>query len=78
MSLDGFDAVLRRAIDPGQQLPSQLKLGGIVYSWENGQLKPNGNRPGFRLLTPDELRQLMRRLQAAPQHHVLFLDLGFH
>jgi hypothetical protein len=71
-----FNDVLRRAIDPDQQLPSQLHLGKYVYSWENGKRKYEYDRAGFRRLTPDELRQLMRRLQAVPQSHVIFLNLG--
>jgi hypothetical protein len=81
MSLDvsnDFEALLRNAIDPGRQLPSQLQLGKDVYIWENGNWKYKGERPGFRRLMLSELRQVMCRLQAAPQRQVVFLDLSSH
>jgi hypothetical protein len=73
-----FEDNLRRALDPTQQLPLQLHLGKYAYSWTSGKLEKKGEQAGFRRLTEDELRQLIRRLQAAPQHLVMFLNLGFH
>jgi hypothetical protein len=53
-------------------------LGKYAYSWTSGKLEVKGEQAGFRELSEDELRQLMRRLQAAPQHLVIFLNLGHH
>ena len=73
-----FDDNLRLALDPSEQLPRELHLGEWVYSWTRGKLKRRGEQPGFRQLTEDELRQIMRRLQAAPPDHVVFLNLWGH
>jgi hypothetical protein len=73
-----FEDNLRRALDPTQQLPLELHLGKQVYSWTSGKLENKGEQAGFRRLTEDELRQLIRRLQAAPQHLVILLNLGCH
>jgi hypothetical protein len=73
-----FQDNLRRSLDHSEQLPRQLHLGKSAYSWASGKLEYKGSQAGFRQLTEDELRQLMRRLQAAPQHLVIFLNLGFH
>jgi hypothetical protein len=62
-----LDDQMRRILDPREQLPRELNLKasgmqmhGIVASCK---------------LTGDELRELMRRLQSAPQHHVIRLSL---
>ena len=73
-----FDDNLRLALDCSAQLPPQLHLGQLACSWTNGKLKYEGSQPGFRRLTADELRQLARRLHAAPQHRVVFLNLHDH
>jgi tetratricopeptide (TPR) repeat protein len=74
-----FDDKLRRILDGSAQLPPQLHLGEVAYSWANGKSEEEGtHQPGFRQLTADELRQLTRRLRAAPQHHVVFLNLCGH
>ena len=70
-----FDDNLRLALDCSAQLPPQLHLGQFACSWTNGELKRERPQPGFRRLTADELRQLARRLHAAPQHRVVFLNL---
>ena len=68
---------VRLALDPSEQLPRELHLGTEGTTWTNGQFQWFGTLfPYSRKLTQDELRQLMRRLQAAPQDHVIFLDLG--
>ena len=72
-----FQDNLRRSLDHNEQLPRQLHLGRFAYSWVSGKLEKKGEQAGFRKLTEDELRQLMRRLQAAPQHLVIFLNVGF-
>ena len=77
-----FDDLLDVALDSSQQLPSQLRLGRYVCSWENGKYTfttfTAKERPGFRKLTQAELRQLALRLQAAPHRHVILLDLYGH
>ena len=73
-----FQDNLRRSLDYSEQLPRQLHLGKYAYSWTSGKLELKGEQAGFRELSEDELRQLMRRLQAAPQHLVIFLNLGYH
>jgi hypothetical protein len=73
-----FQDNLRRSLDHSEQLPRQLHLGKYAYSWTSGKLEDNVEQAGFRELSEDELRQLMRRLQAAPQHLVIFLNLGYH
>ena len=75
-----FDDNLRIALDDSAQLPPQLQLGVHAFSWTNGKLKIKRERdqPGVRQLTADELRQLARRLRAAPEHHVVFLNLYGH
>ena len=73
-----FEDDLQLALDPTKQLPRELHLGRFAYSWTNGKLEYKGATPGFRKLRAEELRQLMRRLQAAPQHHVILLNLGGH
>ena len=75
-----FEDDLRLALAPAasEQLPRELHLGREAYSWTNGKLKYEGDTPGFRKLSAEELRRLMRRLQAAPQHHVILLNLGGH
>ena len=73
-----FEDDLQLALDPTKQLPRELHLGKWAYSWTNGKLEFEGETPGFRKLRAEELRQLMRRLQAAPQHHVILLNLGDH
>ena len=73
-----FQDNLRRSLDHSEQLPRQLHLGKYAYSWTSGKLEVKGEQAGFRELSEDELRQLMRRLQAAPQHLVIFLNLGYH
>ena len=73
-----FEDDLRLALAPAasEQLPRELHLG--QYAWTNGKLELENETPGFRKLRGEELRQLMRRLQAAPQHHVILLNLGGH
>ena len=75
-----FEDNLQLALDPAgtasEQLPRELHLG--QYAWKNGKIDRNDETPGFRKLRADELRQLMRRLQAAPQHHVILLNLMGH
>jgi hypothetical protein len=73
-----FEDNLRIALDDSAQLPPQLHLGLLVYSWTNGILEFKCTQAGWRQLTADELRQLARRLRAAPQHHVVFLNLYGH
>jgi hypothetical protein len=73
-----FQDNLRRSLDHIEQLPRQLHLGKHAYSWISGKLEYKGEQAGFRKLSEDELQQLMRRLQAAPQHLVIFLNLGDH
>jgi undecaprenyl pyrophosphate synthase len=68
---------LRLALDCSAQLPPQ-HLGRYAYSWTNGNLESKGLQTGFRKLTTDELRQLTRRLRAAPQHRVVCLNLDRH
>jgi len=41
-------------------------------------LEMKGEQADFRRLTGDGLRQLMHRLQAAPQDLIIFLNLGYH
>jgi hypothetical protein len=67
---------VRLALDPSEQLPRELHLGTDGMTWTNGNVGFYGHQGHFRRLTQDELRQLMRRLQAAPRDHVIFLDLG--
>ena len=59
-----FERDLQLALDPtaSEELPRELQWGCR----------------GFRKLRVDELRQLMCRLQAAPQHHVILLNLEGH
>ncbi len=73
-----FEDNLQLALDPAasEQLPRELHLG--KYAWKNGKIDWKDKTPGFRKLRADELRQLMRRLQAAPQHHVILLNLMGH
>jgi hypothetical protein len=73
-----FEDDLQLALAPtaSEQLPRELQLG--QYAWTNGKLELENETPGFRVLRADELRQLMRRLQAAPQHHVILLNLMGH
>ena len=73
-----FEENLQLALDPtaSEQLPRELHLG--EYAWKNGKMEWKHRTPGFRKLRADELRQLMRRLQAAPQHHVILLNLMGH
>ena len=73
-----FEDNLQLALDPAasEQLPRELHLG--QHAWKNGKIDRNDETPGFRKLRVDELRQLMRRLQAAPQHHVILLNLIGH
>ena len=75
-----FDRDLQLALAPtaSEQLPRELHFGKYTYSWTNGKLKNEGGTPGFRKLRAGELRQLMPRLQAAPQHHVILLNLMGH
>ena len=73
-----FEDDLQLALDPTKQLPRELHLGKHAFSWTNGELEFKGFTPGFRKLRAEELRQLMRRLQAAPQHHVILLNLWGH
>ena len=75
-----FEDDLQLALDDtaSEHLPRQLHLGSNAYSWKNGKLKYERSTPGFRKLRAEELRQLMRRLQAAPQHHVILLNLEGH
>ena len=75
-----FEDDLQLALDPtgSEQLPRELHLGRWASSWTNGKVKRKSDTPGFRKLRAEELRQLMRRLQAAPQHHVILLNLGGH
>ena len=75
-----FERDLQLALDPAasEHLPRELHLGQFAYSWTNGKLKCEGFTPGFRKLSAEELRRLMRRLQAAPQHHVFLLNLAGH
>jgi hypothetical protein len=75
-----FERDLQLALDPAasEHLPRELHLGKWTYSWTNGKLKSEGRTPGFRQLSAEELRRLMRRLQAAPQHHVILLNLAGH
>ena len=62
-------------LDPALPLPLHIDLGESSCSWENGKLQfGRGQQQGFRLLTRDELMQLMRRLQANP--HVILLNLS--
>ena len=70
-----FTDQVRLALDPSEQLPRELHLGSEGHTWTNGKLGYYGYQSDRRKLTQDELRQLMRRLQAAPQDHVIFLDL---
>ncbi len=73
-----FEDNLQLALDPAasEQLPRELHLG--QYAWKNGKFDWNDKTPGFRQLRAEKLRQLMRRLQAAPQHHVILLNLMGH
>ena len=75
-----FEDNLQLALDPAgtasEQLPRELHLG--QYAWKNGKIDWNDETPGFRLLRAENLRQLMSRLQAAPQHHVILLNLMGH
>ena len=73
-----FEDDLQLALAPAasEQLPRELHLGECA--WTNGKLNWEHRTPGFRKLMGDELRQLMRRLQAAPQHHVILLNLMGH
>ena len=73
-----FEDDLQLALDPTKQLPRELHLGYCACSWTNGKLEYEGLTRGVRQLGAEELRQLMRRLQAAPQHHVILLHLGDH
>ena len=70
-----FNNNLRLALDCSGQLTPELHLGEWAYSWTNRKLEWKGDQPGFRKLTADELRQLARRLHAAPYHRVVFLNL---
>jgi Ran GTPase-activating protein (RanGAP) involved in mRNA processing and transport len=65
-------------MDPDQELSGQVHLGKYIYSRQGGKLTYLGYRPGFRQLTRNELKQLMRRLHAAPKGCVTFLDLSCH
>ena len=73
-----FEDDLQLALDPTKQLPRELHLGRFANSWTNGELEYKDGTPGFRKLRAEELRQLVRRLQAAPQHHVILLNLMGH
>jgi hypothetical protein len=75
-----FEDDLQLALYPtgSEQLPRELHLGRWAHSWTNGKVEWEGYTPGFRKLGAEELRQLMRRLQAAPQHHVILLNLMGH
>jgi hypothetical protein len=59
-----FERDLQLVLAPtaSEELPRELQLACI----------------GFRKLTADELRRLMCRLKAAPQHHVISLNLERH
>ena len=73
-----FEDDLQLALAPtaNEQLPRELHLG--QYAWTNGKMYSEHSTPGFRKLRGGELWQLMRRLQAAPQHHVILLNLVGH
>jgi hypothetical protein len=71
-----FQDNLRRSLDHSEQLPRQLHLGIDAYIWTS--LEDEDEQAGFRELSEDEPQQLMRGLQAAPQHLVIFLDLSHH
>jgi hypothetical protein len=73
-----FESSVLSAMDPNQVLSSQVHLGKYIYSRGSGNLNYTGHRPGFRPLTRDELKQLMRRLRAAPESCIKFLDLCGH
>jgi hypothetical protein len=85
-----FEDNLQLALAPtaSEQLPRELHLGHNACIWKNGILEwkevvVRGHKtlqviPGFRKLRAGELRRLMRRLQAAPQHHVILLNLTEH
>jgi hypothetical protein len=71
-----FEDYLQLLLDPSQQLPRQLDLGRSACSWSNGKWESKGElQPGFMKLTAYELRQIMRKLQAEPHEHVVFLNL---
>ena len=73
-----FEDDLQLVLAPAasEQLPRELHLG--EYAWTNGKSDWEHRTPGFRKLRADELRQLARRLHAAPQHRVVFLNLRSH
>ncbi len=75
-----FEDNLQLALDPAasEQLPRELHLGQYAWKFKNGKIDWKDETPGFRKLRAEELRQLMRRLQAAPQHHVILLNLMGH
>ncbi len=73
-----FEENLRLALDPSELLPRELHLGANACSWTNGKFSFNGTQLGFRQMKEYELRQLMCKLQAARQHHVIFLNLRGH
>jgi hypothetical protein len=71
-----FAQLLQLALDPALPLPLHIDLGSFSRSWENGKLKMGKKQEGFRVLSRDELMQLMRRLQASP--HVILLNFSDH
>ena len=73
-----FEDDLQLALAPtaSEQLPRELHLG--EYAWTNGKVEIPRKTRGFRKLRADELQELKRRLQAAPQHHVILLNLMGH
>jgi hypothetical protein len=71
-----FEKLLNLLLNhPSAPLPPLMELGIVGCRWLDGKFgfKKKAQK-GFRKMTPDELKQVMRRLQAAP-HVIILLNL---
>ncbi len=70
------DDCLQLLLHPTADLPTLINLGERSWSLLDGKYLREGavKQIGFRRITPDELTQLMRKLQSSP--HVIVLSLN--
>ena len=71
-----FEDSLRLALSPAEQLPPHINLGEYNYPFVDGKKEQKPTKAlRFRRLTEHELNQLLRRLQDAPQQHVIGFNI---
>ncbi len=68
-----FSEQVERLLDESTEFPSHVNLGRISSAFVNGQFVWKGSHAGFKVLTRDQQRQLMRRLQT--NSHVVFFNI---